>query len=140
MSTSIPWRSMERITPAPWDLPIAKHRWGRAHFPWRSLVWIDWNGVELTRLVLVDGMDVEGARVTDDKVPMPRNEMTLISRRVLREGTVGGTSVGSVPGVRRALAKAGLLIGEHKWLSSATLKESDLTLLGNAFHEVVRWR
>ncbi len=128
------------LTLAPWELPIEELRWGRAHFPGRSVVWIDWTGEEPTRLVLVDGMEVEGARVSDDRVSTPRNEMTLTGRRVLRQGPVGGTSAGAIPGVRRALLKAGLLIDEHKWLSSATLEEGGVSLQGNAIHEMVRWR
>ena len=128
------------LTLAPWELPIEELRWGRAHFPGRSAVWIDWTGSEPTRLVLVDGKEVEGAQVTDALVSTPRTAIKLTGRRVLREGPVGGTSAGSIPGVRQALSKAGLLIDEHKWLSAATLEEGDLTLRGSAIHEAVTWR
>jgi hypothetical protein len=128
------------LTLAPWVLPIDELRWGRAHFPGRSVVWIDWTGPEPARLVLVDAEEVRGVQVTDDSVSTPRIVVRLSCRRVLREGPIGGTSVGSVPGVRQTLSKAGLLIDEHKWLSSATLADGDVTLYGSAIHEVVRWR
>jgi hypothetical protein len=128
------------LTLPPWDLPIEELRWGRAHFPGRWVVWIDWTGPEPRRLVLVDAMEIEGARVTDALVSTPRAAVRLTGRRVLREGPLVGTSAGSVPGVRQALSKAGLLIDEHKWLSTATLEEGGVTLHGSAIHEVVKWR
>jgi hypothetical protein len=127
------------LTLAPWELPIEELRWGRAHFPGRSVVWIEWTGSEPARLVLVDAVEADGARVTDDLVSTSQAVVKLTARQVLREGPVGGTSVGSVPGVRQALSKFGLLIDEHKWLSSATLEEGDVKLRGSAIHEVVRW-
>jgi len=128
------------LTVAPWKLPIEELRWGRAHFPGRSVVWIDWTGPEPTRMVLVDMKEVEGIQVTDALVSTPRTTIKLAGRCVLREGPVAGSSAGAVPGVRQALSRAGLLMDEHKWLSSATLEEGDVTLQGNAIHEVVKWR
>jgi hypothetical protein len=128
------------LTIAPWELPIEELRWGRAHFAGRSVVWIDWTGSEPARLLLVDGKEVEGVQITDALVSTPHTTVKLNGRRVLREGPIAGTSAGTVPGVRQALSKAGLLIDEHKWLSSATLEEGGVTLHGNAIHEVVKWR
>ncbi len=128
------------LTLAPWELPIAELRWGRAHFPQRSMVWIDWTGPEPMRLVLVDAEEAEGTRVTDTLVSTPRMEVRFTGRRVLREGPVASTSIGSIPGVRQAISRAGLLIDERKWLSTATLEEGGVTLQGNAIHEVVQWR
>jgi hypothetical protein len=128
------------LTLAPWELPIQELRWGRAHFPGRSAVWIDWTGAEPMRLVLVDAEEVEGVRISDDLVSTPAATIRLTDRRALREGPVGHTTAGSVPGVRQALSKAGLLIEEHKWLSRATLEEHGTLSHGNAIHEVVRWR
>jgi hypothetical protein len=128
------------LTIAPWELPIEELRWGRAHFPGRSVVWIDWTGPEPSRLVLVDGKEVEGVQVTDALVSTPRITVKLDGRCVLRAGPIAGTSAVTVPGVRQALSKAGLLIDEHKWLSSATLEEGGVTLHGNAIHEAVQWR
>ncbi len=128
------------LTLAPWDLPMEELRWGRAHFPGRSVIWIDWTGPEARRLVFVDAKEVEGVQVTDSLVSSPRTTIKLTGRRVLREGPVVRTSVGSIPGVRQALSRTGLLIDEHKWLSAATLEEAGVTLQGSAIHEVVRWR
>ncbi len=128
------------LTMAPWQLPIEELRWGRAHFPGRCVVWIDWTGPEPMRLVLVDGMEVEATAVNDALVSTPRIVVRLAGSRVLREGPFAGTSAGSVPGVRRALSKAGLLLEEHKWLSSATLEDGGAVLPGESIHEVVRWR
>ena len=128
------------LTLAPWDLPIEELRWGRAHFPGRSAVWIDWSGPEAKRSVFVDSKEVEGVQVTDSLVSSPQTTIRLAGRQVLREGPVEGTSVGSIPGVRQALSKAGLLMDEHKWLSAATLEEVGATLHGSAIHEVVKWR
>ena len=128
------------LTLAPWELPIEELRWGRAHFPGHSAVWIDWTGLVPTRLVLLNAKEINGVEVTDSLVSTPRTVIRLADRRVLREGAIAGTSAGSIPGVRQALSKAGLLIDEHKWLSSATLEEGGVTLHGNAIHEVVKWR
>jgi hypothetical protein len=128
------------LSVAPWELPIDELRWGRAHFGGRSVVWIDWRGAEPLRLVLCDGREVEPVQVTDDLVSTHRATVRFSDRRVLREGPVAGSSVGSVPGVRQALSRAGLLIQEQKWLSSATLEEGGVTTPGSAIHEVVRWR
>jgi len=128
------------LTIAPWDLPFEVLRWGRAHFPGRSAVWIDWTGPEPASLVLIDGKEVEGARVVDNLVSAPHMALRLSGHRTLRKGPVAGTSVGSIPLVRRALSKAGLLIDEHKWLSSAALEEAGAGLRGSAIHEVVKWR
>lgn len=128
------------LTLPPWELPIEELRWGRAHFPGHSVVWIDWKGSESMRLVLCDGREVEAAQVSDDVVSTHRGTVRLSDRRVLREGHVTGSSVGAIPGVRQVLSSAGLLLEEHKWLSFATLVESGLSVAGTAIHEVVRWR
>lgn len=128
------------LTLAPWDLPLEELRWGRAHFPGRSVVWIDWKGPEPRKLVFVDAMEADGVRLSDDFISTSKIRVSLVGRKVLREGPVGGTSVGNVPGVRQALARHGLLLDEHKWLSSATLEDGSTTLHGNAIHEVVKWR
>jgi hypothetical protein len=90
--------------------------------------------------VLVDAAEVKGLQVSDKLVSSTDIEITLTQPCVLREGPIVGTSVGSIPGVRTALSKAGLLLDEHKWLSHATLTEGGVTLHGNAIHEVVKWR
>lgn len=124
----------------PWDLPIEELRWGRAHFPGRSVVWVDWLGEPPFRLALVDGAEAPCAEVSDAAVVTAGGRVDLGARRPIREGPVAGSSVGSVPGVRAALARAGLLIDEHKWISSATLGEGGRGLQGIAIHERVRWR
>ncbi|HYK89116.1 MAG TPA: hypothetical protein VE398_10120 [Acidobacteriota bacterium] len=127
-------------TLAPWRLPIEELRWGRAHFPGHSVVWIDWTGPEPMRLVLVDARESVGTQVTDTLVSTPTTTVTLSGQRVLRRGPVGGSSLGSIPGVGKAISRTGLLIDEQKWLSSAMLEEGGMTLHGSAIHEVVRWR
>jgi hypothetical protein len=128
------------LTVAPWELPIDELRWGRAHFPGRSFIWIDWTGPNPLRLVLADHEENGQAQVSDTLVSTARARILLSDRRVLRQGPVCGTSVGFIPGVRQALSKAGLLIDECKWLSAATLEEDGATLSGEAIHEVVKWR
>lgn len=128
------------LTLAPWELPIDELRWGRAHFPGRSVVWVDWTGASPQRLVLVDGIEIPGAHVDRARIEALGMALTLDERRVLREGLIADTSVGLVPGVREALSRARLLVDEHKWLATATLEENGVTRLGTAIHEEVKWR
>ncbi len=128
------------LTIPPWNLPMDDLRWGRAHFPGRSVVWIDWTGPTKLRLVFVNGMEAEGAWITDDEFATSRIAVRLTARQVLREGPLSRTTAGSIPGVRQALSRAGLLLDEHKWFSMATLEEGDAVFSGTAIHEVVKWR
>jgi hypothetical protein len=122
---------------APWRLPIAELRWGRALAADRGVVWIDWRGREHSRrLVAVDGEHVEATvddgGVTLDGVPLVR----LGTRRTLRQGAIGATALASLPRAVRSRLPASLLaVDEQKWTGAASLQGAE----ASAIWEVVRW-
>ncbi len=123
------------LTVAPWELPIAELRWGRAHVGERTLVWIDWRGPRTQRHVFLDGARVDG-EVTDDAVRTGALSVTLTHDVALRAGDVAHTAFARAPALRSLLARHKLVLDEHKWLSRASDGRHD----GWAIHEVVRWR
>ena len=120
----------------PWRLPIESLRWGRAHVGGRTAVWIDWGGAGGHRWAFLDGREVPGAQVDDDRVRLGGLDFGLERVATLREGRVAQTALAKTPALGRLLSRNKLLMDETKWLSRARLDGE----AGWAIHEVVRWR
>jgi hypothetical protein len=104
----------------PWKLPIQHLHWGRFLNGVESLVWIRWEGADPWTLVYRQGVEVPGARVTEEaiegagwRLPLPRDQ-----KRVLREGSLGEEALKQVPAaVRGLLPASALVVHETKWLT-----------------------
>lgn len=132
----------------PWSLPIHELRWGRwigrdhatnASNPLRSVVWIDWRGTYPLTLNLLDGQPIEGC-VSDECVRLGDVTLALPKDATLREGPIGTTALGAIPGVNRVLPAGLLESHEHKWLGRSMLRApgNQGSPAGWAIHELVR--
>ena len=131
----------ERIetTLAPWNLPIGELRWGRFVSESASLVWIDWQGPHPLRLVFHDGVLAERAAVDGARVSTVSSILSVGAPRVLRDGPLGSTALGTIPLLRGSLPARLLALHETKWLCPGTLHDRHGTHEGWVVHEVVRW-
>jgi hypothetical protein len=137
------WRGrgyVERLTMTlpPWRLPIDRLVWGRWVGGSASVVWIVWEGPHPLSLVVVDGREDPGARVTGAGVTLgDGRRLTLARRAVLRDGEVGRSLSRVLPGLRRLLPRATLGRVERKWLSDGELSGGGVIDGGWAIHERV---
>jgi hypothetical protein len=113
-----------RLTIPPWKLPIRRLRWGRYLSERHSLIWIDCLGDCDRRFVFLDGAPIP---------EMPAIEFT--DTLTIRDGALGSTVLGSIPGLDRIAPLRMFGVHECKWRSRARLGDD----AGWAIHEVVTW-
>ena len=126
----------------PWHLPIDELRWGRYLSNDDALVWIDWRGPTNVKLVFLNDVQLEGARVMEDGIATEDGDVSLYleDTGVIREGPLIRTALSSIPGIQNLIPTRSLYANESKWLSRATLKRrGEAVSTGWAIHEVVRW-
>lgn len=126
----------------PWQLPIDELRWGRFLSDRGNLIWIDWRGAHPISLVFHNGVQTEGAIVTDSEVVFDdgRLALPLEEKQVLREGPLINTAFSMIPGIRRIFPLRSLNTYECKWRSRGFLKEQQMLVsAGWVIHEIVRW-
>jgi len=124
----------------PWHLPFEELRWGRFAGGGASLVWIGWRGSAPRTWTLLDGREVAGGRVEEDRVSLPGAtlELEVPDRLVIRDAPV------LPPGLLRFPALTGLVpasfsaLRERKWRSSGVLRrEGAPDVRGWVIHETV---
>ena len=121
----------------PWRLPIRELRWGRWLDPAasRSVVWIDWRGESPRTWVLVDGIKVTDAIVTDECIQAGGMTIALGERRTLHARGFAEIAE-TIPPLRAVVPKSMLALRETKWLSAATLQYGNVAAqAGSAIHE-----
>lgn len=140
------WGYAERLlmTLPPWRLPIEELRWGRMVGPGAAAVWVDWRGPSPRRCVVVDGVEMADAEVSDDGLRLHCTDgftdLRLHHARTLREGPLMDV-LQAVPTLARALPHAMGAARETKWLSHGDIAGSGgvSSSAGWAIHEVVQW-
>jgi hypothetical protein len=126
----------------PWRLPIRELRWGR----WldtvagRSVVWIDWRGVQPRTWVFVDGIKAPNAVVTDESISAGGVRVLLGERRALHERALADVVV-TIPPLRAVVPKSLLALREAKWCSAGVLLDGNAPAqTGFAIHELAVFR
>jgi len=114
----------ERLTLSlpPWRLPIDELRWGRwiAADGGRSLVWIDWRGVQPLTAVFVDGVRQGAATVDDDRITAADAILVLTNQRTLHRRALRDV-IGAVGPLARVFPTSWLDVEDCKWMSLGTL-------------------
>lgn len=130
------------ITIPPWRLPIDELRWGRFLSKDDGLIWIDWRGPHPLSLIFHNGIQADGAIITEKDITLDGKEITLAfdTSHVLREGRLIETALSMIPGINRILPASILRTHECKWRSHGILKRKEEIIgEGWAIHEVVRF-
>jgi hypothetical protein len=129
------------MTVPPWSMPIDELRWGRYVAPGDSVIWIQWRGAHKVEFVYENGAPVGARRIADDAIELESGTSLSFDRaHVLRQGTLGSTTLAALPGLNRIVPARILQVMECKWLSRATLlRNGSDPRSGWAIHEVVRW-
>ena len=133
----------ERLTLSlpPWRLPIDELRWGRwiAADGGRSLVWIDWRGVQPLTAVFVDGVRQGAATVDDDRITAADAILVLTNQRTLHRRALRDV-IGAVGPLARVFPTSWLDVEDCKWMSLGTLQVAGARPeSGWAIHEHVRF-
>jgi hypothetical protein len=137
--TGLGYAECLNITISPWLLPLKELRWGRFVSADHTLVWIDWQGPYLKRLVILDSVECPLDRVSDSEVLAGPATLRIEPGRSLRNGRLRSTILPGASALRRLLPRSLFNIDEQKWLSRGTLTISGQTCTGWTIHEVVRW-
>lgn len=126
------------ITIPPWQLPFDHLRWGHFMADGGALVWIQWQGEHDATWVFVDGAETASATVDDGRVKGRGLDLRLDRCCVLREGSLGSTTLGRGTVLTRLLPVSILRTFEQKWLSRAVLQRgASPPVAGWAIHETV---
>lgn len=128
------------MTIPPWRLPIEELRWGRFLSKDDGLIWIEWRGPHPLSLILHNGIEVDGATITERDVTLDGKSLTLAfdKSHVLREGHLAETALSMIPGIGRILPASILRTHERKWRSHGILRrDEEIISEGWAIHEVV---
>ncbi len=138
------WGYVEHLTLTmqPWHLPIKRLRWGRFVNATDALVWIDWEGAHITRVVYLNGVAVSASIIDDTQIALTEHAATLHlhDSTVIRDGQLGSTALAVIPHLERIFPASILMARECKWLSRAVLRRPGLPdSVGMAIHEVVEW-
>ncbi len=127
----------------PWKLPINKLRWGRFLSEQDTLVWIDWDGDDGSRVHLFfNGTEIRDCFIDDTGISFDHGRAALVlsDRSVLREGALVSTALSMIPGINKLFSKKILQTYECKWLSKGRLTVDNAPPReGWAIHEVVRF-
>jgi hypothetical protein len=125
----------------PWRLPIDELRWGRFLSNNDALVWIDWRGASNVRLAFLNGVQVEGAVVTEREVAIEQDKVILALDEdlVLRQGPLIKTALSMIPGIQKLIPFRSLHAYECKWRSRGILTHDEHVSAGWTIHEIVRW-
>ncbi len=127
------------LTIPPWKLPLQTLRWGRFVSRGESLVWIDWAGPYSMRLVLRDGVPVDGT-ASDSGVASSEFALDLDRETELRSGQLQNTVLPYATILNKVFPSSLFAVEETKWLSRGVLHARDKRAEGWAIHEVVRWK
>jgi hypothetical protein len=125
----------------PWRLPIDELRWGRFLSVNDALIWIDWRGASNVQLVFLNGVQIDGAEVTDREVVLEQEKVTLAldEDQVLREGPLIKTALSMIPGIQKLIPFRSLHAYECKWRSRGILRQHENVSVGWTIHETVCW-
>ncbi len=127
------------ISLPPWHLPIEELCWGRFLSQNSNLVWIEWRGLRPLKIVNLNGVDLDGGDIANERVAWRGGRLELEPAFVLREGTLGTTALERQPMLRFLAPRAAKEIHECKWLRPARLVgDQDRMETGWAINEVVR--
>jgi hypothetical protein len=130
-----------RLTIAPWSLPIEELRWGRFTGEGASVVWLEWRGPHPKRVILKNGIRVEGS-VADASIELGEDEarLQIDEGRVLREGTLGSNALAALAELYPVLPAKILGATERKIVAPAVLEQPFMTpVKGWVISEVVKW-
>ncbi len=130
-----------RLNVAPWSLPIEELRWGRFTGEGASVVWLDWRGPHQKRVILKNGLRVDGV-VEDRSIELGEDEarVQLEEGHVLREGALGSTALAALAELYSVLPSKILSVTERKIVAPAVLEQPFMTpVKGWAISEVVKW-
>lgn len=128
------------MTIPPWQLPIKELHWGRFVTETDSIVWIDWRGSAPLRLALHNGVDIRCESISDTAVLTDAGVLHLDKSVMLRGGPLISSVFSKTPVIRSVFPRSILGTEEYKWLSKATMKHGDRSLVnGFSIHEIVRF-
>ena len=103
---------------------------------------MDFKGAAPETIVFRNGMLCKGAQVSDEKIVLGDEGITLRFEDtcVLREGALASTALSVIPGVNKFLPARMLQTYECKWKSRGVLSKGESAFgTGWTIHEVVRW-
>lgn len=124
----------------PRHIPIRELRWGRFHGEDHWAVWIDWRGEHPLLRAWADGVEVQGARVSDHGVELAApGPIAFLAPRDVRHGDVAETVFPGKPWLQRLIPASLRHMDEHKWVARATLHAPPAPSDGWALFETVTW-
>lgn len=129
------------MTIPPWKLPIQRLRWGRFISDSYWMVWIDWQGENSRRIVYANGQELHAPVVEDGQIELANGaRLTMDRSLVLRDGPLGTTALGHIPGIRQTFPVRLLQVRECKWRSLGRLEwPGEPATQGWIIHERVEW-
>jgi hypothetical protein len=129
------------MTIPPWKLPIKTLLWGRFTSDSDSVVWIDWQGEFVRRIIYTNGKAVSVSKLEDHRIEFDDGSLlTMDCSLVMREGPLGTTALSAIPGIRRTFPARLLQVNECKWRSRARWQAAGRRAVeGWAIHERVNW-
>jgi hypothetical protein len=123
----------------PWRLPMDELMWGRwiSNSAMRSCVWIAWRGDHPMEAVFLDGRRTLDAEVSDDRILVGGDVLTLANRRTLHARSLGDL-VRPVRPLAALLPSSWLHVQDVKWFSTGRLQSGGIPPEdGFAIHERV---
>ena len=127
------------LTIEPWKLPIDTLIWGRFVSNEISILWIRWIGEYPKQSLYVNGIEVEGASISENGIDWNNGMLRYLKSSVLREGSLINTALKKVPGVSFLFPEKILLMYETKWLSHTEVRVDGVPYKGRSIHEMVRF-
>jgi hypothetical protein len=125
----------------PWQLPLTSLNWGRYLSQDEALVWIDWQGPDSLRSVVLNGEEHHASSVTESEVVFADGARLDVDRGlILRQGQLGDTIFPGISRLTALLPRSMLSVHECKWRSRGTFRTETSESSGWAIHEVVKWK
>lgn len=125
----------------PWQLPLTSLNWGRYLSQNDALVWIDWQGPDPLRSVVLNGEEHHASSVTDSEVVLSEvTRLGLDRGLILRQGQLGDTIFPGISRLAALLPRSMLSVHECKWRSRGIFRTATSESSGWAIHEVVKWK
>ncbi len=131
-----------RLRGNPTGIPIHELRWGRFLGEADSVVWIDWRGPNPLTVVLHNGIEAEGGRVTDEGVRFADFRLALGGEDAwtLRDEVVEESVFPNQTWLRPFLPRALARLHEVKWAAPGCLQRTGAsTSRGWVIYERVVW-
>ncbi len=127
------------VTLRPWQLPLKRLYWGRAHSEHHYLVWIKWDGPTSESILWHNGRRTTDFEVSDTGLRAASIQLDCEQHSTLRKGVIRSTVFRSLGKVASLVPAKALLVDEHKMFGTGRILIGRRSEPATAIYEEVIW-